>query len=166
MAKLIALVTKQYAGIGTVNPGDTFDIPDRYARALTALKLARVATADDDPNMMPVYRQRAMRIERIEPPMAQSEEAPEETAPVEAQAHVMTTATMAAEPHPEPAQQQQDEEEDQEAVRREHVVQALRTRAAAEGVEVDGRWGEERLRREIATARANRYERRDMQARQ
>jgi hypothetical protein len=52
--------------------------------------------------------------------------------------------------------------EDHVDVDREQIVSALRERARALGVDVDGRWGEARLREEIAAAREQRYRRRDM----
>lgn len=43
-------------------------------------------------------------------------------------------------------------------------LDALRAEAEAAGVDVDKRWGEKRLRTEIAKATEGRYERRDMRA--
>lgn len=43
-------------------------------------------------------------------------------------------------------------------------MDALRAEAEAAGVDVDKRWGEKRLRTEIAKATEGRYERRDLRA--
>jgi hypothetical protein len=68
---------------------------------------------------------------------------------------------MLPEPKEDMAAQEKPEEE---AVHPDHdqIISALRERLRALGGDVDGRWGIDRLREEIAAARQQRYNRRDM----
>jgi hypothetical protein len=65
---------------------------------------------------------------------------------------------------PEPKAEAAEEKPEGEAVHPDHdqVISALRERLRALGGDVDGRWGIDRLREEIAAARQQRYNRRDM----
>lgn len=142
MAKMVALRQMYMPGTGTVQPGDVFDIDSRFVRALKGTGRARDASLTEDVSLMPAYRQHSMQTEtvRLEPAHPVSPEPSGEAAPVEDQA------------------------EDPER-RRAHLIAHLRTRARALGIDVDGRWSEDRLKREIAEVTSGgRYERRDLRA--
>jgi hypothetical protein len=140
MATLIATKSFYLSGRGDVHAGQSFEIADRHARTLKAIGKAKDPPHERD--LMPPRRYRT----RAEPqPEVRTPEAPE--APEEHQEEPLVPR------HNEPVDE------------RAQIMAALRTRAAAMGIEVDGRWGEERLRGEINAARA-RYERRDMQAKE
>ena len=144
MATLIATKSFFLSGRGDIHAGQTFEIADRHARTLKAIGKAKDPPQERD--LMPPRRYRT----RAEPqPDAQSPKADVQTpeAPEEHQEEPLVPR------HEEPVDE------------RAQIMAALRTRAAAMGIEVDGRWGEERLRGEINAVRA-RYDRRDMQAKE
>lgn len=141
MAKMVALRQMYMPGIGTVQPGDVFDIDSRFVRALKGTGRARDATVSEDVSLMPAYRQHAMQ---------QTETVRPEPAPPISSEHSDEVATS------------EDQAEDPDR-RRAHLIAHLRTRARALGIQIDGRWSEDRLKREIAEVTSgNRYERRDL----
>lgn len=146
MVMMVARKSFYMSGRGDVSAGEEFDLASKHVRVFEAIGRAkRVDGTQID--LAPKYHAEMMKAEqpvpRTEPP------------------EVLVEANSLEE-------QEEVPEDDDPVVARgpEYVVDALRVRAKALGVDVDGRWGEERLRREIAEAREGRYQRRDMQAKE
>jgi hypothetical protein len=140
MATIVATKRFFQSGHGDRVPGEVFEIADRHARTLKAIGKAKDPPREQDLLPRRVYRTHAVETEPEIVPEAVAEQAQQERAL---------------------APRHSDDAGDERA----QVLSALRARATALGIEVDGRWGEERLRSEISAVRS-RYEHRAMQAKE
>jgi hypothetical protein len=119
--------------------GQTFQVPsERKARMFVKIGKARFAPPEE--MLRPRLQAQRSSVAQDEP---------------------KTEPAAKPEPKEDVAAQEKPEEE---AVHPDHdqVISALRERLRALGGDVDGRWGIDRLREEIAAARQQRYNRRDM----
>jgi hypothetical protein len=131
-----------------VKAGQRLELSDAKARYFTKKRMVRIMLPEPAPS--PTHIRGVPRKDPPEMPAAIPPSHPE-----------LESAAEGESSKPK-EDEREDTSEDHVEVDREQIVSALRERARALGVDVDGRWGEARLREEIAAARENRYNRRDM----
>jgi hypothetical protein len=136
-----------------IRKGQVFQMPDAKARVF--VKLHKVRIVQPEPAL--TSRTLIHGVPRKDPPETLTAIPPRHPEWEAAAEGELSKPKAEEEPKDTP-----DEEEPKIDVDREQIVSALRERARALGVDVDGRWGEARLREEIEEARKVRYERRDM----
>jgi hypothetical protein len=129
-----------------VRAGQRLELADAKARYFTKKRLVRIVPPEPAPSPTHIRG-----VPREDPPETPISGPPRPELP---------RGEMG--PEIQPTDQEQEGAEERLEVDREQIVSALRERARALGVDVDGRWGEARLREEISAARDNRYSRRDM----
>src|SRR5262245_26854233 len=155
---MIALQEVFYGG-RTVNRGEAFELPDQLVKGFVLLKRARPATGREGTAESMTYRPRPYFPEQVaqeprppEPPPPPPPPPQEEPRPPEPEPGSEPPPAAAPETPEEETVEEEATDEEGMSQRDHDVLEALRARARALGVEVDGRWRERRLREAISDA--------------